>query len=134
MSRTIAISALFLFALINGANVASATDEIALVVAALNERAIPPGPDGPAEDGSLDGEFFPAAWTVGTPVDHGGCSINVAVLGAATAVQVNDVVLNLMGDPRIASATGSRDHDRDPDSGGNAGIRCGDGVHQLDTS
>jgi hypothetical protein len=106
MSRTIAIGALFLFALINGANVASATDEIALVVAALNERAIPPGPDGPAEDGSLDGEFFPAAWTVGTPVDNGGCSINVAVLGAATSLQVNDVVINLTGDPRIASATG----------------------------
>jgi hypothetical protein len=107
MTRVIATVVSFLLVLTCGTTVALANDEIALVVAALNERAVPPASDGPGEDGLLGTEFFPAAWTVGNPVDQGGCFIDVAVLGAATAVQVTDVVNHIIaGDPRIASATG----------------------------
>jgi len=105
MTRIIATVVSFLLVWISG-TVASANDDIAQVVAALNERAVPPEFDSPGEDGLLGTEYFPAAWTVGNPVDQGGCFIDVAVLGAATAAQVADVVNNLMGDARIASATG----------------------------
>ena len=106
MTRVIATAVSFLLALTCGTITASANDEIALVVAALNDRAVPPASDGPGEDGEIGTEFFPAAWTLGNPVDQGGCFIDVAVLGAATALQVTDVVNHIMGDPRIASATG----------------------------
>jgi hypothetical protein len=77
------------------------------VVAALNERAVPPASNEPGEDGELGFLDGPAAWTVGSPApDGGGCFIDVAVLGAATAAQTQDVVSNIMGDPRVASVTG----------------------------
>ena len=47
-----------------------------------------------------------AAWTVGRSALDGGCSIDVAVLGSPSIdAQLDDVVTNLSGDPRIASAT-----------------------------
>jgi hypothetical protein len=106
MFKVTATIALLLLVIPTGGVVASNAEDIARVVDALNERAIAPVADGPSEDGGLGSEFLPAAWTVGTPGPDGGCSINVGVFGAAAATQVNDVVTNIMGDPRIASVTG----------------------------
>jgi hypothetical protein len=83
------------------------------VVKELNARAMLPtgGVGTPWEDGGEPtfADFLPAAWTVpGAGLGHGDgpAPINVAVLGASTAAQVQDVVNTLSGDPRIASVTG----------------------------
>jgi hypothetical protein len=106
MFKVIATIAACVLAATSVATVADA-NEIAGVVAALNERAVAPAPDGPADDGSAASAPDLAAWTVGTPGwDGGDCFIDVAVLGAATAAQTQDVVNHLSGDSRIASVTG----------------------------
>ncbi len=81
-------------------------------VESLNARALPAVVDDAAlEDGGLLmlKPAGPAAWTVpgaGRGMGDGPAPINVAVLGASTAAQVQDVVNTLSGDPRIASVTG----------------------------
>lgn len=102
-----AIIALSLLAMANAAMVSADPAEIARVVAALNERAVTPALNELTEDGSLfSGMEGAAAWTMGTPGPDELCFIDVAVLGASSATQLQDVVNTLTGDPRIASVTG----------------------------
>ncbi|MGE0482117.1 MAG: hypothetical protein AB7Q17_16775 [Phycisphaerae bacterium] len=89
----------------------AAADEERMTVAeavdALNARAAAPNGTFPGEDGAWQPFEGPAAWTVGRPNTAGvGCFIDVAVLGAAVAAQVTDVVNHITGDARIASVTG----------------------------
>jgi len=107
MFKVCAIIAVSLVVLANGVAVSADPGEIARVVAALNERAVAPVPNGPDEEGSAEsGLEGPAAWTARTPGPDELCFIDVAVLGASTAAQVQDVVNSLTGDARIASITG----------------------------
>lgn len=99
-------------------------DRISRVVESINARAgVCAGVlmNEIGEDGSAgctpDGSDRPtmAAWTVvNSGTDSGGsgwgteseCAIHVAVLGASSLAQVNDVVTKITGDPRIATITG----------------------------
>ncbi|MBM4108261.1 MAG: hypothetical protein FJ255_05540 [Phycisphaerae bacterium] len=77
-------------------------------VAEMNAQALRAAPADPfvQETGAWAPPALPgpAAWTVAGGAD--GPGIDVAVLGASTAAQVQDVVNSLTGDARIASVTG----------------------------
>ncbi len=90
-----------------GATVALAdSHRIAGVTEGLNARATS-APTQTGDDGTMQEGVGKAAWTVWNPNGaNDGCSISVAVLGAAVQTQIDDVVNNLIGDARIASVTG----------------------------